>query len=109
MGMVKCEIHGLSGATQCCAHIVAAKIEGIYERAFVAIDGWNNPDVLCARCYAKALELASKNRRDSPGEPFIFDFGDGTFMGSCVPCLDEWFVATGQGRLSDAEDAARAR
>lgn len=109
MGMAQCEVHGLSEVTQCCVHIAEARLAGSYEKAFVAIDGWNNPDVLCARCYAKALALASKNRRDSPGEPFIFDFGDDTFAGSCLPCLEEWFVATGQGRLSDARDAARKR
>ena len=85
MGMAQCEIHGLSEVTQCCVHIAEARIAGSYEKAFVAIDGWNNPDVLCARCHAKGLALASKNRRDSPGEPFIFDFGDDTFAGSCLP------------------------
>lgn len=108
MGMIKCELHGLSGITQCCSHVGTAIDGGLSERTFILIDGWNNPNVLCARCHPRALGVVIKNREAQEKTRFDFDFGDGTNEATCTRCLGEWFVATGQGELSDRVAEARA-
>jgi len=109
MGMVKCKVHGISHITQYCSHIGSAIDGGTIERAFVVIDGWNNPNVLCSQCFAKALDVVKRSRESSGQVPFDFDFGDGTSEGGCTRCLAEWVGATGQGELSEAVRGARAR
>jgi len=108
MGMIRCNVHGLSPITQYCTHIGDAVDDGHFEQAFVEIDGWNNPNVLCSRCHPTALAVIAESR-EHPGEPFDFDFGDETSTGGCSWDLEEWMAATGQGKLTDAVLEARAR
>lgn len=110
MGMVRCEVHGLSHITQHCCHVGVAVDAGHPERAFVEIDGWNNPYLMCTSCHAKALDVLARSRgRADPGERFNFDFGDGPSEGCCTRCITEWFRGTGQGELSKAVAEARLR
>ena len=88
MGMIKCDVHGLSPITQYCIHIGAAVDAGTHEQAFVLIDGWNNPNALCSSCHARALDVVARSQTGPNDEPF--DFGDETSEGGCTPHLTEW-------------------
>lgn len=105
MGMVKCPVHGLKHIITCCVHIQDAIEAGVPEPAYVVVDDWVTPSIVCARC-ERLIGAAER----STGERRIgFEHVLGTpLAGYCGACAGDWFAATGQGDLSEAIARVRA-
>jgi hypothetical protein len=86
-------------------HIQHAVEVGALEKAYVVLDDWITPSLLCARCE----RLVSAAER-STGEPQVgFDHVlESPLVGYCYSCVIEWFAATGQGDLPEAIARVRA-
>lgn len=107
MGVIRCDIHGLSWITACCIHISdAAYDSNRFERANIELNGWGEPILVCDRCHETVL--AQRRAHRAAGTRGWFYELDPRVCYPCSRHVDEWFAATGQVNLGSTIRAARA-
>jgi hypothetical protein len=96
MGMMRCDVHGLTYLSPCCEHVADAVDAGRFERAHVELNGWAEPTVVCDGCVEETrAQDEAAGAADLRG--WFFELTSPSVC--CGEHLAAWYAATGQGAL----------
>jgi hypothetical protein len=95
MPVIRCDSHGLTYATECCAHIDDAVDAGRFERAHVELNGWAEQITVCDACRDQT-HAQREAHRAAGTKGWFFELAPPQRY-PCGEHIDEWHAASGQG------------